>query len=198
MSQSVQRKHPRKSHISESSQQSTPRRVKTLDSVSQVKKPRSKKLRVASPTANSLNSIPMSNCASSVSSNTGICNSMSVSIDQSNPHPFVISSNNNDLLPSIAYPVVSIGNLTIPSQSFDSIPPPLINPLENASEIFDFTIAPFIKANNEIQQVIKTRIYRHMFVSHIQKAITTFYPQGINIADLVLLALEIMKTLGLF
>ena len=92
-----------------------------------------------------------------------------------------------------------MGNQYIPAQSLDSIPPPtLLNPLENASEIFENIIAPFIHANNEIQLIIKTRIYRHIFLTQCLKEIRSKYSNGINMPDLILLTLDVMKSIGLF
>ena len=126
-------------------------------------------------------------------------NSISACIDKSNTLSILQSSNNIDFVQSVAYPVVSIGNQSIPPQSLDSIPPPpLINPLDCASDIFENTIAPFIHANNETQLIIKTRIYRHMFVNHTKIAISSIYPNGINMPDLILLSFDVMQAIGLF
>ena len=197
MKKSAQRMCPRKSLTNESTQPQKRKRGKSSVSSALVKKPRMKKEQEASPTLSSTISTPMSDTASTMSSNT-LINSISACNDQTNSLTFLQSSNNFDFGQAVAYPVVSLANQCVPTQSLDPIPPPLLNPLDSASEIFDDTIAPFIHANNETLLVIKTRLYRHMFLTHTKKAILEFYPHGINIADLILLALEVMKTIGLF
>ena len=191
-------KRQRKSRTNESSLQPTRKRATTSDSSGQAKKPRSKKTEAASLTSNSLISTPMSNDVSTVKSNS-LITSLSCSKDQSNPVSIFQSENNTDYVQSVAYPIVSMGNQYIPAQSLDSIPPPpLLNPLENASEIFENIIAPFIHANNDIQLIIKTRIYRHIFLTHCLKEIRSKYSNGINMPDLILLKLDVMKSIGLF
>ena len=203
-------KRQRKSRTKESSLQPTRKRATTSDSSGQAKKPRSKKTEAASLTSNSLISTPMRNDVSTVIStpmsndvntvnSNSLITSLSCSKDQSNPVSIFQSENNTDYVQSVAYPIVSMGNQYIPAQSLDSIPPPpLLNPLENASEIFENIIAPFIHANNEIQLIIKTRIYRHIFLTHCLKEIRSKYSNGINMPDLILLTLDVMKSIGLF
>ncbi|KAF0149575.1 MAG: hypothetical protein FD188_3493 [Ignavibacteria bacterium] len=198
MPQSVQPKRLRKNRTNESIQMPACKRVKFSDTIAHPKKQRTKKEQAASATSTSLNSTLTSNAVSTESSNTMI-NSISACIDKSNPLSILQSSNNIDFVQSVAYPVVSIGNQSIPPQSLDSIPPPpLINPLDCANDIFENTIAPFIHANNETQLIIKTRIYRHMFVNHTKIAISSNYPNGINMPDLILLSFDVMQAIGLF
>ena len=141
MSQSVPMKRQRKSHINESNQQPTRKRVTTSDSTAQAKKRRMKK--AESLTSNSLISTQTCNDLSTGNTNTMIT-SISSSIDQTN-HCILQLPNNIDYGQSVPYPVVSLANQSISSQSLDSIPPPpLFNPLDNARDIFDNTIAPFI------------------------------------------------------
>ncbi|KAF0153748.1 MAG: hypothetical protein FD188_3352 [Ignavibacteria bacterium] len=174
------------------------KRVKFSDTIVHPKKQRTKMEQAASATSTSLNSTLLSSAGSTVSSNTMIT-SISACIEKTNPLTIHQSSNNIEFVQSVALPIVSIGNQSIPPQSLDSIPPPpLINPLDCASDIFENTIAPFIRANNETQLIIKTRIYRHMFVNHIKIAISSNYPDGINIPDLILLSLDVMQAIGLF
>ena len=194
----MQAKRLRKSHTNASIQMPARKRVKFSDTIPHPKKQRTKKEQAASATSTSLNSTLPSNAVSTVNSNTMIT-SITACIDKTNPLSILQSSNNIGFVQSVGFPVVSIGNQSIPPQSLDSIaPPPLINPLDCASDIFENTIAPFIHANNETQLIFKTRIYRHMFVNHTKIAISSNYHNGINMPDLILLSLDVMQSIGLF